>query len=86
MANVEAASARMGVLMPTAKKIAKNQRGKRYDHYEFERLSIQLRHARIFARLVQSALGDHSPIQIRNRGVSADHFGFLSVIRGFKAP
>ena len=62
------------------KQIAEDQRRERDDDHEFERLGIQFRDARIFARLVEAALRHHGPVQVRNRAVGSDHFLFAPIV------
>ncbi len=74
MARVEAASARIGVLMPTAKRYPRITAATGDDQHESQRLGVEFLDAGIIASLFQAALGDHRPPQIGNRAVGADQF------------
>ena len=85
MARVEAASERIGVLMPTANKYPRMSAAEGDHQHEFQRLGVQFVDAGIFARLFQAALRHDGPAQVGNRAVGADHLGGFAVLDGGKS-
>ncbi len=78
MARVDSTRPRIGRVMPTANRYPKKSATNVTPTTKLRACAVQFVHAGVDARVVQAALRDDGPAQLRNGAVGADHFDFAA--------